>query len=312
MLAHNQFQIFIITAFTQIWQDNGQENFCPPNYGSLQKNRRCERQQMLRLLSGFGLITGATYPIRAILLLFRKPRLWKYLIIPIFVNFLLGVVLYGSSLYWGWQGVEALTAQLSQSLNQIIANLPNWLGFLEYILVFLSWLLRSILTIFLFIAIGFVLLQFGSVIGSPWYGKLSEQVEKLRLGKVTVIDVGIFQDIARALLFELKKIVLGLAVGVILLMIGFIPAVGGIITTVGGIMLTATLVCLDCFDSTLERRRLSFREKLKTIYSNFPASGSFSLLAVVLISVPFLNLITIPLCIMSGTLFLCDRVFATD
>ena len=265
---------------------------------------------MLRLLSGFGLITGATYPLRAIGLLLKRPRLWQYLIIPILVNFILGALLYGSSLYWGLQGVATLTEQLSQSLDQLIANLPNWLSFLEYIILFLSWLLRTILTILLFVIIGFVLLQFGSVIGSPWYGKLSEQVEKLRLGEVTVIDVGIFKDIARALLFEFKKILLALTVGLILLMMGLMPGVGGMVTTVGGITLTATLVCLDCFDSPLERRRLRFREKLKMVYQNLPASGSFSLLCLALISVPLLNLVTIPLCIMAGTLFLCDRVFS--
>jgi len=265
---------------------------------------------MLRVLSGFGLVTGATYPLRAIALLLRKPRLWQYLIIPIFVNLILGILLYGSSLYWGWQGVDTLTMQLSQSLDQLIADLPNWLSFLEYIILFLSWLLRTLLTLVLLVLIGFVLLQFGSVIGSPWYGKLSEQVEKQRLGNVTIIDVGVFKDIARALLFEIKKLLLALMVGIILFGIGFIPGVGGIITTLGGITLTATLVCLDCFDSTLERRRLSFRGKLKTVYRNLPASGSFSLLCLVLISVPLLNLLTIPLCIMAGTLFLCDRVFS--
>jgi len=265
---------------------------------------------MLRILSGFGLITGATYPLRAIALLFKRPSLWKYLIIPILVNLLLGGLLYGGFLYWGWQGVEILTKELSQNLDQLIADLPQWLSFLEYIILFVSWLLRAILTIILFVIIGFVLLQFGSIIGSPWYGQLSEQVEKVRLGSVTVIDVGIFKDIARALLFEVKKLLLALGVGLILFLIGFIPAVGGIVTTVGSITLTATLVCLDFFDSPLERRRFSFRDKLKTIYRNLPASGSFSLLCLVLISVPLLNLITIPLCVMSGTLFLCDRVFS--
>lgn len=267
-------------------------------------------ERMLNILSGFGLITGATYPLRAIALLLKKPGLWQYLIIPILINVVLGSVLYGGFLYWGWQGIETLTVQLSQGFDQLIADLPNWLSFLEYIILFLSWLLRVLLTIALFAMIGFLLLQFGSVIGSPWYGKLSEQVEKLRLGEVTIIDVGIFKDIGRALLFELKKLLLALVVGTILFLIGFFPGAGGIVTTVGGITLTATLVCLDCFDSTLERRRLSFREKLKTVYRNLPASGTFSLLCLALISVPLLNLLTIPLCIMAGTLFLCDRVFS--
>lgn len=264
---------------------------------------------MLRLLDGFGLITGATYPFRAIALLLRKPYLWKYLIIPIFVNIALGILLYGSVVTWGWSSIETLTTTLSENIDQVIADLPNWLSILEYLVLFVAWLLRLLLIIIFLVLFGFILLQFGSIIGSPWYGKLSEEVEKLRLGKAEIIDVGFFKDITRALLFELKKILLAISVGALLFIIGFFPGVGTIITTIGSITLTATIVCLDFFDSPLERRRFSFRDKLKTVYGNLPASGSFSLLCVFLISVPLFNLFTIPLCVMAGTLFLSDRVF---
>ena len=263
---------------------------------------------MLKLLSGFGLITGATYPFRAIALLLRKPYLWQYLLIPILVNIALGFLLYGSVVTWGWSSIETLTATLSENINQIIADLPDWLSVLEYLVLLVGWLLRVLLVITFLVLFGFILLQFGSIIGSPWYGKLSEEVEKLRLGKAEMIEVGFLKDIARALLFELKKIILALSVGALLFIIGFFPGVGTIITTIGSVTLTATLVCLDFFDSPLERRRFSFRDKLKTVYGNLPASGSFSLLCVFLISVPLLNLLTIPLCVMAGTLFLSDRL----
>lgn len=264
---------------------------------------------MLRLLGGFGLISGATYPFRAIALLLRKPYLWKYLIIPIFVNLLIGIFLYGSVIYWGWSSIESLTMTLSENIDQAIADLPNWLNFLEYFILFLGWLLKLLLTVIFLIVVGFILLQFGSILGSPWYGKLSEEIEKLRLGKAELIEVGFLKDITRALLFELKKILLALSVGALLFIIGFVPGVGTIITTLGSVTLTATIVCLDFFDSPLERRRFSFRDKLKTVYGNLPASGSFSLLCVFLISVPLLNLLTIPLCVMGGTLLLSDRAF---
>lgn len=264
---------------------------------------------MLRLLSGFGLITGATYPFRAIALLLRKPYLWQYLILPIFVNLLIGIVLYGSIIYWGWSSIESLTMTLSENIDQAIADLPNWLNFLEYLILFLGWLLKILLTIIFLIVFGFILLQFGSILGSPWYGKLSEEVEKLRLGKAENIEVGLWKDIRRALLFELKKILLAVTGGIILFLIGFFPGIGTIITTVGSFTLTATIICLDFFDSPLERRRFSFRNKLKTVYGNLPASGSFSFSCLVLISVPLFNLLTIPLCVMGGTLLLSDRVF---
>ena len=46
---------------------------------------------MLRILSGFGLITGATYPFRALSTFIRNPKLWKYIAIPILVNLVVAI-----------------------------------------------------------------------------------------------------------------------------------------------------------------------------------------------------------------------------
>ncbi|QDZ40889.1 hypothetical protein FRE64_13630 [Euhalothece natronophila Z-M001] len=264
---------------------------------------------MLRILDGFGLISGAIYPFRAIALLLRKPYLWQYLIIPILVNLVIGILLYGSIIYWGWNTIESFTMTLSENINQAIADLPNWLNFLEDLILFLGWLLKFFLTVIFLIVVGFILLQFGSILGSPWYGKLSEEVEKIRLGNAENIEVGLLEDIFRAVLFELKKILLAVTGGIILFFINFFPGIGTIASTIGGLTLTATIICLDFFDGPLERRRFSFRGKLKMVYGNLPASGSFSFSCLFLISVPLLNLLTIPFCVMGGTLLLSDRVF---
>ncbi|MGL6337576.1 MAG: EI24 domain-containing protein, partial [Waterburya sp.] len=92
-----------------------------------------------------------------------------------------------------------------------------------------------------------------------------------------------------------------------LLVINFFPGVGTLISTIGSLILTTTIVCLDFFDSCLERRRLQFRQKLSIVLKSLPASGSFGLICLGLISIPLVNLITIPLCVASGTLFICDR-----
>ena len=164
------------------------------------------------------------------------------------------------------------------------------------------------LTIILLIATGFILTQFGVLLGAPWYGQLSEQLEKIRTGKVEIIEVSIVRDIGRAILYELKKLVLIAMVGIPLIIINFFPGIGTIVSTIGSFTLTATIVCLDFLDSSLERRRLKFRNKLAIVFRSLPASGSFALVCVVLISIPLINLVTIPLCVASGTLFVCDRV----
>ncbi len=263
---------------------------------------------MRQALGGFGLVAGATYPFRALAVFRHTPRLWSYVAIPILVNFVVGVALYAGLLFFGLESVEGLIVNLSHWLDALIAKLPAWLSFLEYLIIAVGFLLRLLLVVGLLLVIGFLFVQFGVLLGAPWYGQLSEQLEELRTGQLHKVEVGIVQDIARALLYELKKLVLVAGVGLPLLLLNLVPGIGTVIATVGGVTLAATIICLDFLDASLERRRLPFREKLGIVFRSLPASASFSLVCLGLVSIPLLNLLTIPLCVASGTLFVCDRV----
>lgn len=240
------------------------------------------------------LLLGASSPLRALLLLARTTRLWGYVLLPILLNCVIWAGLYVGLLLPGWRVID-----------QLVAGLPAWASLL-------GGLLQLLLVAGLLIITGVLLLQFGVILGSPWYGQLSEQLEQLRTGKPPVREPfslgGAMQDIGRALQFELKKLLLALVVGGVLLLLNLLPGLGTILASIGGIVLAATLVCLDFFDAPLERRRLAFRSKLQLIYSSLPGSASFGLVCLALISVPFLNLLTIPLCVAGGTIFFCDRM----
>ncbi len=244
-----------------------------------------------------GLLAGATYPLRAIAVLQKTPRLNLYVIFPIIVNIIVGGTLYIALLKAGFRGID-----------DVIIHLPAWALFLEEIL-------RVLLAIILFLATGLLLLQFGVILGSPWYGKLSEELEIIRTGHKPEDVPGIssiIRDLWRAILFELKKLVLLIGIGLPLFVIGFFPGVGTAIATVGSITLGATLACLDFFDAALERRRFRFRQKLAIIRRSFPASATFGIVCVGLISIPLINLLAIPICVTAGTLFFCDRILPKD
>ncbi len=259
------------------------------------------------MLGGF--LSGATYPLRALNAFRRSPRLLQYLFVPIAINVAIGLALYVGLLWPSWQALSSLMLDLDTWVDARIAELPQWLSLLDYAIAALGWLLRIILIAGLSLIVGFILLQFGTLLGSPWYGQLSEQMERYRLGRAEVIDVGIARDLWRALLFELKKLLLWVAIAVPLLVLNLIPAVGALAISISWIALTALIACLDFLDGPAERRRFPFRRKLAIVLRALPASASFSLVCWVLVSVPFLNLVTIPICVASGTLFWCDRVF---
>lgn len=239
-------------------------------------------------------LNGFTYPFRAIALLRREPKLWGYITIPFLINLVVWIGLYFGLLIPSWRGIDAL-----------IATLPAWAAIL-------GTLLDVLLAAGILLVTGLLLVQFGVILGAPWYGQLSEQLEKSRVGHLPLAPaagvIGIVRDIQRAFAFELNKIGLALSIGLALLLLGLVPGIGTIPATIGGLLLSTTLVCLDFLDPPLERRHLSFKNKLGMILRSLPASASFGLICLGLISIPFLNLLTIPICITAGTLFFCDRI----
>jgi CysZ protein len=198
-------------------------------------------------------------------------------------------------------------------------SLPNWnLSTPDWAIAIANtlgasflWILRLILVLVLLLVTGFIFLQFGVLLGAPWYGKLSEELEMLRLGKLPPMESSLgstLRDVGRAILYELKKLVLLIGIGLPLLLFNILPGVGAAIASVGYITLTATIVCLDFFDSALERRRLRFRQKLGVVWRSLPGSAGFGLVCLALVSVPLINLLAIPVCVAAGTLFFCDRI----
>lgn len=208
-------------------------------------------------------------------------------------------------LNWQWPNWQWTNWQWPNWQFQV----PGWVAELPSAgAIALLLLLRLVLVITLFLVTGFIFLQFGVLLGSPWYGKLSEEIEKLRTGKVRVVEVGLAQDVSRAVFYEVKKLILTMGLGLPLLLLHLFPGVGTVFSATGGLTLAATVVCMDFFDAAIERRRPSFRQKLGIVWRSFPASGSFALVCLGLVSIPFINLLGIPLCVAAGTLFVCDRV----
>ncbi len=241
-----------------------------------------------------GFLAGAVYPFRALGVLRRNPPLRRYVIVPILLNLAVGATIYAALLFGGFRLIDGWMAAVPESLR------------------FLGSLLRVVLLIGLLLLTGWVLVRFGVVLGAPFYTALSQRLEQIVTGLAPPADPfslgAVLRDIGRALAFELQKLLLvGLGAGIILLG-NLLPVVGQVVGVAGWVALGALLACLDFLDPPLERRRLRFREKLGVIRRALPASAGFGLVAVGLVSIPFLNLLSIPLLITAGTLFFCERI----
>jgi len=231
-------------------------------------------------------------------LLRRTPRLRRYVVVPILVNLAVAVALYGTLLAVGFRLVDRL-------VRDGVGGAPA-----------LTALLSLLVVLALLAAVGFLLVRFGVVLGSPWYQRLSEEVERLRGGDPPPPRpfslAGAAGDVVRAVGYELRKLALVVVAGGLLLVVQLVPGLGQAVGVAGGFSLGALVACLDFFDGPLERRRWSFRRKLGFVRRTAPASLGFGAACAALLAVPLLNLLAIPLCVTAGTLFAADRLREPD
>jgi CysZ protein len=253
-------------------------------------------------------LISTTYPLRALQVFQANPPLRKYLVLPLGINVVVGLALYGLLLIPGWERIDRLLDGINQRWDQWVETLPAAWEFLAVIAIVATAIAKIILVVGLLLLVGFVLVQCGTVLGAPWYGQLSERMERLRTGRVEVVEVGILRDVGRAIAFELKKLTLAIPLGFLCFVLHFFPGVGSLLATILGLSLATTLICLDFLDPPLERRRMQFRRKLGLVLRHLPTTAPFGLVCLALVSVPVLNLVMVPLCIAAGTLLYCDRL----
>lgn len=243
-----------------------------------------------------GFAAGFSAPGRALAFLRRERGLNRYVLVPILVNLLVGAILYWLLLTVGFDAVDDVSSRVPLGAEVLNA------------------ILRLVLVLALLVLTGFVIVRFGVVLGAPWYGRLSEEVEAR--GGTDVVDRAgrgmgrVAVELARAVRFEAQKLLLVVAIALPLLLLNFVPVAGQVAVAVGGTALGCLVACLDFFDGPMERRRRGFRQKLRFVRRGGLTSVGFGLACVLLLSVPVLNLLSIPLCVTAGTMVWSD--LATD
>ena len=106
-------------------------------------------------------------------------------------------------------------------------------------------------------------------------------------------------------------VVLGLTGSIILMIAGLFPGLSLITVPVNFFIWTPMILIFDLCDSVFVRRNLDFSQRKQKVFGHFFASVSVGLIAFMLISIPFLNLIGLPVAVCMGTLHahkLCDNL----
>ncbi len=210
------------------------------------------------------------------------PSLQLTSVVPI----LLSLAFFGGLIYLGTTGMD-------QWLSGVIAGLPDGLeGVARALGSGLVALVLLVLTYLLFFPVI-------SVVAAPFRARLSEQTEQLLRGEVASQPRPLWSEIAIGLVDTLAMLGLLLTVSLLLLGMGiWLPGVGGIPV----ILVSVCFAALDCVDPPLSRRSWRLGQKLGFLGSHLALLGGFGLATYVLLTLPGINLVTLPVATIGGTL----------
>ncbi|WP_166257044.1 sulfate transporter CysZ [Marinobacter salicampi] len=221
--------------------------------------------------------------------LIRQPGLRLFVVIPLVLN----ILLFGIFFLF-----------LAEIFGAMIAAAMGWLPDWAWLqsLDWLFWILYGVV-ILLMLAYGFVIVA--NLIGSPFYGYLSELTEKHLTGQVVVSDGGwaqIIRDIPRSLWREVQKIAYYLPRALGLLILGLIPVVN-LVAAVLWFGFNSWMMALQYVDYPADNHRLSFPGLKQRLRRNRPAALGFGLPIALASMVPVLNLVVVPAAVCGATAY---------
>ncbi len=237
-------------------------------------------------------IHGFFYPFRGLTFLFRHPRLFSCIAIPLTVN----TLLYGLFVWF-------TASRLKGWINYFLPAGDAWYWtVLFYFTAIVVGLLVILIVVYTFTIVGSILL-------SPFNDFLSEKVEFIHTG--TGRDepfrlMAVMKDSLRAVKAELGRLFLYAGGFGILALLNLVPPIG---TAAYAILLppfALFFIAWEFFDYSMERHKLTFGLKRKTSFKNGLTFIAFGAGAGLLLMIPIINLATIPVCVTGATLLFCD------
>lgn len=219
--------------------------------------------------------------------LIKQPGLRLFVIAPMIINALIfyWMVTASYDLFGGW-------------MTSLMGYLPSWLGFLE-------WLFWPLYAVAIIMILAYCFVAVANLIGSPFYGLLSEKVERELTGQTVGSDEGwqeLVAIIPRSIGRELRKMLYYLPRAILLLLIGLIPGVN-LIAGVGWFLFSSWMMTLQYVDYPADNNKMSFTELKHFAAGRRGPSLSFGMLVYVVAMIPLVNLVAVPAAVCGATAF---------
>ncbi len=240
---------------------------------------------------------GARYLLTGLRLLRHRQTL-PFVIGPILIN----VLLFYFGLSW-------LSDSFGAWLDGMMAAIPEWLSFIRNILwvLFIALLLIAVAYSFTFVA---------TLIGAPFYGLLSEQVQLILSGSAHDSELSFKRLVAiagRSVLREIQKMLHYLRWVIPLLLLSLLSL---IIAPLAPLMpfiwfgFGAWMLAIEYVDYAYDNNERSFSEVRAGLAAQRGTALGFGSITTLASMVPLLNIIVVPAAVCGGTALYCEKLAA--
>ncbi len=247
--------------------------------------------QVLNSDRGKLMSNGPQYLLRGFQLL-RQPGLRRYVIGPIVINILLFASLIGYA-----------TAQFDYWTDYLMAQIPAWLSFLEFIL----WPLFALLMLAIVI-VGFTVVV--NIIGAPFNALLAERVAQRCTGTLPLSAqedwLGFAASIPRSLGREVARLVYTLPLALLIWIITLIPGIN-VLAPALWFAWGAWMMSIQYVDYAADNDRISFSSMRRQLAAQRVLSMGFGAAVAGLTLVPLVNLVIMPAAVCGATMLWCER-----
>ena len=205
--------------------------------------------------------------------LLTHPSLRLFVIVPLLVN----IVIFGTL-------VGAGLSYLSGLIDTWLSWIPDWLGFIEWVLWPLLWLAVSLIMGYTFTAVALI-------IASPFNALLAEKAEELVTGRPVDSLEGLgpaLLAVPRGILRELSKLLYYLPMAAFVIIVSFLPGIN-IVAPLLWFALGAWMMSIQFVDYPMDNHQLSFADVKEAVRSRRLSSMGFGGVVALCTGIPVIN-----------------------
>ncbi len=231
---------------------------------------------------------GAQLPLRALGYLVTRPALWTMVLIPLILN----ILIFAGALWWGFSSFSDAFYGWLEGREGWYWEALAWVGKLLY------WVVVLFVVYFVFTPVALIL-------AAPFNDRLAESVERsfgFQIDDNRSLVQMVIGETLYILFSELKRMGVISSVFVFLLPLHLIPVIGSILYFAVSFLWAGWCSAWEFTGFAGDRRHLRLSAKWGLLRRNLFASAGFGLVTAGLMMLPFVNVLTVPVSAVAGTL----------